>query len=861
MLPAKIRATFPGALAVLHILLLASVHQARGERERPRITPNARDEHTLHLWHLDEAQPPFKDDSGSPLPLSGLLNGALAGQASLPGLGSSVSFRGNAGGIPGESSLKGAVLLARPSLDCGPADNAPPDFTYFGEDGAFTFEAFIRPELLPEDAQVTALTILSMDGEAGERIFSFRIEPQGFLTFNPLPDCGAKGGAMASIPRSGPHAINTRDWFHVAVTYDGNANTRDNLTLYWTRIGADVTEANVIGKGTLSDDLNGLTGDLAIGNEARTKPEDRENAEAEPFPGRIDEVRISSVARHPTDFAFLPAGKRVAPGQWGGPVAETRESPPFSLRLARVMINGKSVPVPRGGAPIKLGSGLYRLAFDFGPASGSPGTAFRIRSQLAGIDEQWNESTTGMSLICQVLDGVGTVVSEAGFGVEGTSAGWADRPEDSFLEPRSEPIYIPLSGRKIRVILASGTPETTGSVVIDDLQFSAPGQGIEPLWENSDFRRGTNLTSPAGVPDGWRRMGDNTAIPKAVMFMDNPTRDRTDVAIALVDAERTKQGSWESVRELDPELHAGKTLILSWKEAYNVIPGNLQRASYSNVPPGNYTFRAIGFDDSTLTTVAITLPIHISPPFWQRLWFWPVVTACIVILLALAIYSRARRLSRRKLRELAFQHAMEQDRTRIARDMHDDLGTRITVLTATASIARREIGSDPEKARSHLDRLTHSARELVVAMDGLVWAVDPAHDTLDQFATHLTRLGEEIYRDSEVRLRLDIPDELPPRQLVSDLRHNLALATKESMHNVLKHAGPCEVHISLRYAGDSIAIEIRDTGCGFQPDGGSSGHGRGNLASRLAEIGGTFEISSAPGRGTCVRLSCPLPPK
>jgi hypothetical protein len=724
-----------------------------------QISPNSSDAHTLHLWHLDEKAPPFSDKGISPLPMRGLLNAAVAGRPSLPGFGSSISFRNDVGGIAGESSLQGAILLAQPALADGAADNAPAGFTYFGEDGAFTYEAFIKPELSPQDAQVIALTILSMDGEIGERIFSFRIERQGFLTFNPLIDCGAKGGAMALIPTTGAHAINTSDWFHVAVTYNGFENTTDNLTLYWTRLASPVSAANPIGKGSLSNDLNGNLGDLAIGNEAKRREDDPEieNAEAEPFPGCIDEVRISSVARHPSDFAFVPLRERVSPELAGQPGDETRETVPFSLRLARVLIDGEQVEVPAGPErSLVLESGLHRLDFDFGPPLGRPGSSVHVRSQLVGIDERWIESISGMSLRCQVLDDLENVISETAFDVVGTSQGWADRAEDSILTPRSKPVYIPAEGRKLRMILTSGTPETTGSFVIDDLSFALPGEPAESFRGNSDFRIGENLTSPAGVPEGWQREGSNPAIAKVVMFMENPTRDNNDSALALVDGEQTQDGYWEATHNLDPLRYGGKTLIVSWEEAYNVIPGTLQRATYLNVPPGKYTFRAIGLVASKgERTASISLPIYIPLPFWQRAWFLPLIVLCGVVLLALGIQRNVRRRTRRKLREIRFQHELERDRTRIARDMHDDLGTRISVLTSSASIASRALEHDPERARSYLDKLSGCARELVVAMDDLVWAVDPAHDSLDQFASHLTRLTEEIFRDSAVRVRLD----------------------------------------------------------------------------------------------------------
>jgi hypothetical protein len=112
------------------------------------------------------------------------------------------------------------------------------------------------------------------------------------------------------------------------------------------------------------------------------------------------------------------------------------------------------------------------------------------------------------------------------------------------------------------------------------------------------------------------------------------------------------------------------------------------------------------------------------------------------------------------------------------------VGTRITALILSASAALRELDQNSEISRRHLGKLNHSARDLVVAMDDLVWAVDPAHDSLDQLATHLTRLAEKIIRDSPIRCRLDIPSLLPPLVLGSDFRHQLSLAVKEALHNI-----------------------------------------------------------------------------
>ncbi|RYD40147.1 MAG: LamG domain-containing protein, partial [Verrucomicrobiaceae bacterium] len=262
------------------------------------LLPYEVDPFTLHLWHLDEGGPPFRNSVINGDSLRGLHNGARAGEAGLPEMGRAISFNHHAGGEPGTHSYSGGIVTLAPGLASGPEDNAPKGFRFQGDNGAFTFEAVLKFDRLPAAAPSVALGIVTMDGETKERAFSFRIEKEGFLSFSPLEDSGASGGAIASIPVEGPHAVNTVDWFHVAVSYDGRPGVPGALQLFWTRLDEDRDAANRIGSGLLSRNLRAIEGDFAIGNEARSQS--AVNTEAEPFPGLIDEVRISSVARHPT---------------------------------------------------------------------------------------------------------------------------------------------------------------------------------------------------------------------------------------------------------------------------------------------------------------------------------------------------------------------------------------------------------------------------------------------------------------------------------------------------------------------------------------------------------------------------------
>ncbi|MFC7335639.1 histidine kinase [Haloferula chungangensis] len=832
------------AIIALIFLLLPLVGQSD-------VTPYIPDAHTLHLWHLDEAGPPFTDAGLSPTPLLGLLNGAEAGLPSLPHLGSSISFDHDAGGRPGSPEFKGAILIASPQLHAGRRDNAPRSLRYFGHDGAFTYEALVKFDKLPDETKQSGFTILSMDDETNCRIFSLRLDRQSILTFAPLPDSGSQGGAVAHLPKDGDHAINTEDWFHVAIAYNGIENLSNNIQIYWTRVKPNTRRANRIGSGTLTSDFNGRLGDFAIGNEARQS--DPKNAESQPFPGRIDEVRISSIARNPSDFIFIPAADRLPSS-----TVENAHTPfpgvdELPLFLANILVDGSPADFRhKAGEELTLEPGLHRLDFDFSYPTGPLNEAVQFRCQLEGIDERWIDSTRGMTILCQVRDDQNNIISEARFDAVGTSKGWGNSPGESELTARSEPLFIPPAGRHVYIAIESGSPDTTGTLIIDNLDISLPGKDPISLWQNGDFSRGIDLDLPQGIPNRWSRRGSDPTIAQV-------TSEGSKFALMLADGDQTHFATWACRQSFDPVIFGGRTVIISWDEAYNIIGGSLHRATYVNVPPGRYHFRAIGLSAGERpTTASLSLPINIRLPYWQRPWFPPAVTASCVALLAIYFIRAARRRARRRLRELAFQNALERDRTRIARDMHDDLGTRITVLNLSASLALRELDQNPESSRRHLGKLNQSARDLVVAMDDLVWAVDPAHDSLDQLASHLTRLSEEIFRDSPVRCRLDIPSILPARELGSDFRHQLSLAVKEALHNVLRHAGPCEVHLSLRYDGSRILIEIRDNGVGFESKSESSRHGLEYLSKRLHEIGGTCIINSIPDGGTQVVFDCPL---
>ncbi|MCW1885125.1 histidine kinase [Luteolibacter flavescens] len=809
------------------------------------IQPYEPDEHTLHLWHLDEAGPPFKDDGVSPTPLLGLLNGAKAGQPPYPGFGAAISFQPE----PGGDRDYGPILLAKPELDYGPKDNVDPPFPIMGIDGAFTIEALVKFEVMPADAEGLAFDIVSMDDEVtANRVFIFRVEKPGFLCFLPISGSAVRGGGLATLPTSGPHAANTTDWFHAAVAYDGREGAVNNLKLYWTKLESGHTGANMIGRGTLTADLGRQLADFAIGN---TGNRQTGHAPREFFPGLIDEVRISSIARAPYDFCFVSEEEK---NRLDEIMRRTPpQVPPLGMMLQQIQVGEVPVVLPKPGQPLVLGPGLHRLDFDFSFLPGVTADPLAVRCRLEGLGDEWHPAARGMTMEWEMLDAAGTVLTQRVFANTGSSAGWQIDALSSPMVPRTEPIFIPEGTRKIRVTLSSGAPDTTGTWVIDDIVLARSADPLNNLWEDGGFQEGERMNQIGGIPLYWERRGTEPAIARLMQMRG--------VSLGLLDAEQEHSALWTSTRDLGVRpAKGGETFLLSWTEAFNVIPGASLRASYLNVPPGEYAFQAIAMgSEPQPATASLTFPLRVKRPIWERDWFAPLAVAAGVMGTALLFFAAYRRRARHRLAEIKLQHAVERDRARIARDMHDDLGTRVTVLNLAASFVRRAIDGDPERARQQVVRLESAARDLVTAMDGLVWAVNPKNDTLDHLATHLSAVAQEIFRDSPVRLRIDIADDLPPLTLRSDFRHHFALGVKEALHNILKHAGACEATFALHLDHGDLVAEISDKGQGFDTAIPREGNGLVNLAARFTELGGTCVIESSPGEGTRAIFRCQIP--
>ncbi len=284
-------------------------------------------------------------------------------------------------------------------------------------------------------------------------------------------------------------------------------------------------------------------------------------------------------------------------------------------------------------------------------------------------------------------------------------------------------------------------------------------------------------------------------------------------------------------------------------------------AVYAQLAPGRYEFAVSARNaDGVWNPTGATLALRVLPHFWQTWWFRSTAWAGSVGLVGLGAALIVRRRSRRRLAAVERQRTLEQERGRIARDIHDDLGSSLTRIVMLSESARAGI-DPPEQVASHLDEINQTSRELTVRMGEIVWAVNPEHDTLDSFATFAGNHARTFLQRAGIRCRLDVPVALPARPLESAVRHHLFLAFKEAVHNAARHAGATSVQITLTFIHGQLALSVQDDGRGIEPARMTTpGHGLANMKRRLAELGGQCVLESAPGRGCTVHLRVTLPP-
>ena len=247
----------------------------------------------------------------------------------------------------------------------------------------------------------------------------------------------------------------------------------------------------------------------------------------------------------------------------------------------------------------------------------------------------------------------------------------------------------------------------------------------------------------------------------------------------------------------------------------------------------------------------------IVPRFWQRLWFDALALAVLFAAVVAAVRVTEKKKFQRRLRLAEQERALEQERSRIAQDLHDDLGSLLTRLSLLGGLLEAD-KDNPEQVAAHAQKISQSVDQTVRALEEIVWAVRPGSDTLQSLVEYLAHFANELFDGSPMRCRLDLPQDLPARPLLPEVRHNIFLIAKEALTNALKHAGGSAVQLAVQTDGKHFKLAVADDGQGF--DVGTmtaNGHRNGleNMKRRAGAVGGRLNVTSEAGRGTRVEFA------
>ncbi len=276
----------------------------------------------------------------------------------------------------------------------------------------------------------------------------------------------------------------------------------------------------------------------------------------------------------------------------------------------------------------------------------------------------------------------------------------------------------------------------------------------------------------------------------------------------------------------------------------------LRTVNYADLRPGDYRWqvRAVAADGSVSDRPA-TVAFSILAPIWQRWW----VRLPLLIFVCIVLYTLYRTRLTRHLE-------VERLRTRIATDLHDDIGSTLSQIAILSELAHR---SSRDGFGDTFSDIADLSRESIDSMSEIVWAIDPEQDRLGDLTRRMRRFANDLFTPSGIQIRFQALDERQDRHLAPDIRRQIFLIFKECLHNVARHSGCTEVEIAFRLLDGCLEMAVSDNGVGFDAAQVRQGQGLASMRRRATQLGGTVKVSSNRGSGTsvCVRISLQQPPR
>ncbi len=274
---------------------------------------------------------------------------------------------------------------------------------------------------------------------------------------------------------------------------------------------------------------------------------------------------------------------------------------------------------------------------------------------------------------------------------------------------------------------------------------------------------------------------------------------------------------------------------------------NEHTVNFGNLAAGTYRFELRAVSSDRIISPSAVVSFRIAAPIWQRWWF--------IVLAALLVATAIFLIYRNRLRQLI---EIERTRTRIATDLHDDIGTNLSKISLLSGIVSLQLKNENAQNKQMLKSIAEISRESVNSMSDIVWAINPHRDSVLELARRMREFAEEIFVEKNVRVLFDAPDELKPIKIAMDTRRDLYLIFKEAVTNSAKYSECTQIEIVFQVENGEIFLEIKDNGRGFDDSSKSDGNGLENMQTRAGKFGAACKISSKIGGGTKIAIRAPI---
>jgi len=471
----------------------------------------------------------------------------------------------------------------------------------------------------------------------------------------------------------------------------------------------------------------------------------------------------------------------------------------------------------------------------------------RYAYQWTGVDEQQKVRDAVMGLVVRFYDDADKLIDRAEFLALNESPGWKGAFEQSEVIRRKEQVTVPQGTSKLGLLVTSaGPPEGIGAYAAGDVLIYREGKSPELVY---DFDSAMEKSGGGIGSFGWVRDGTNP--PMAELVTKTGGRFKAP-ALAIIDYDPGAHAEWRLGSDHLIPVSPGENLTLEWSEMYSVGMAGQTAPSYICPPVGDYQFQVKTFNAMGIPVAQRSIRIVVYPPYWMRPWFWGLLVLCFVAITVFFSRMVIRKRVEKHIAKIEQANAIERERLRIARNIHDDLGARLTHISLISSGA--DNGEQTTEQFKHLlGKVSVMTRDLVSSLYETVWTVDPQNDSVPHLFHYLAQISESLCQAAGIRCHVSVPPVISPRFVSSGLRHSVSLVMKEALHNAVKHSGAKEIRARFSEEGSVLSFELSDDGHGFDVNASQSGFGLGSMAGRAREVGGDLKITSSP-LGTKIEL-------